>query len=324
MKSRVITTLVLLAAPAYGAPRAALNAARPPEVEPQPPVPALREIALHVGPPVESRITVEHASVTFRDVGKFQLVTIAIAMTSSSDVWHAGNLAMLVPHEAQIVGMTYGQNGQVHPAKLMLSDVARQDWVDSTRMMVDPALLEQDGWTEQYDRMHLAVYPLSADQHASVEIVVAVPRADHVDVELADRHFEHRAGVPETPTTADRELLAGYAVSASHALYVASPDASVTAGEIRNSMLASRTTMFPCNFFRDEAPETDTHVVVHFTVGTDGKVTVQGVDHATERMASCITDAFATWQMRHGKEPVQVSYPLRFGWGRGTSITARH
>src|SRR5262249_20756633 len=154
----------------------------------------------HLWPPGDRRISIERTDATFRDVGDVQLVTLSIGMTSTADDWHDARFAITVPHAARVLGMIYSPNGRPHRAELKLSETARDEYAEATRMIVDPALLAWTGEDDESVRLELSVFPLSLDQHPSVDVIVALPRTDQVSAYLATQRFDHRAGTPVPPT----------------------------------------------------------------------------------------------------------------------------
>lgn len=308
-----LIALVAMSAPAYARPLviASVNPGNPPELEPHEATaraPVSEDGAIHVAPPSDPRVAIARSETSVREVGDQAIVTITLTAVSTALLWHDTELVVSVPRVARVIGLALEQGGRMQDAELLLASTARERYEDNLRVTFDPAMIELEAHGADYDRLTLSMYPVSNEQHATVKLTIAVPRYASLVVDVAGERYHHRAGAASKPTSAERALLGRPGVTGGRSLYIAPPDAPPTASEIRNQMLVTARGRAACN-----ADGGNLDLVAHFTIATDGTVTVTGMEPTTAELAECVTHAIESWRFHRSPRPLSVRYPIHLG-----------
>jgi hypothetical protein len=279
-----------------------IDARAPIAVDPPPPPMSREFAAIHIAPPEDPRVRIEHTAATVREVRGFEIVTMTVTASSTEDLWHDTDLVVSVPRAARVVGLALEESGQLHGATLVDAPTARQHYDDSVRIAIslDPALLELEAHGKDYDRLRLSLYPISSEQVATAKLTVIVPRVDRLVVDVIGQRNEFRAGTPDIATVSDRAFLAAAAVNTNRSLYVPAP--TDPAAMIRNLMHASRAALRGCEFPHGS--------VAHFTIATDGHVRLREIRNGTELAVACMARQVERWRVPTRATPVGVSYQV--------------
>ena len=305
----IVALVVTASAPAYARPTVVasideqpatvdIDADRSVAADPPPPPVSHAFAAIHVNPPEDPRIRIDHTATTVREVRGFDIVTLSVTASSTEDFWHDTDLIVSVPRAARVVGLALEQGGHVQAAALVDANTARERFDESTRLTIDPAMVELVGRGRDYDRLRLSMYPISNEQTATTKLTIVVPRVERLVVDLVGQRQEYRAGTPDLPTVSDRALLAAAAVTRNRSLYVAPANDPRT--DVQALIRASRAALRQCNL--------DDGSVAHFTIAMDGTVRVREIQHASTEAAGCASRTIEKWQFARRPAQVGISY----------------
>jgi hypothetical protein len=282
-------------------------------VEPAP-VPARPFASILVDSPDDPRTQIEQSALDVREVGSTAIVTLALTVASTAETWQVARLSVGVPHDAKVVGMTIDTGNGPQLAESQIAVIARHDFEESARISIDPALLEWSYRAADYERFRLSVYPVSNETRATAIVTITMPRVGRLLAIVAGQRHEHRAGMPSEGTKQELAMLASESmIDETHALYAAPPiEQAPSRTAIRNTLRATRGSFRMCNLFHDTDRGTTSHVVLHFTIASDGHVYAQKTEGASADLDQCFSDVIGSLRFQPSVDGVEVNYPVRF------------
>ena len=309
--------MLVTAAAAALAP-AADPAATPPS-QSRPP-PAAGALSIVVDPPTEDTASIEAADLDLHDTGAATVGTLTLTVTSSrSD--DTAHVTLSLPHGARVVGMTYqGATSDYDPpaspivARALTASRAHQDFTLASEPLPlpirrDPALLEHTRDSPAYDRYRLAVYPVSIAEHATVIVMVAMPRFDRLLVatprgrqDLLGRDLPRATGVDELLAARPSALATGAA------LYAEPVPPRATADTLARLFDSVRGDLEDCAGV--DSHDADQDVALHFVVSPGGRAKVTATDGAGPQLAACVRIAIEHTRFLGEGDPLAVDYAL--------------
>lgn len=270
------------------------------------------------------------------------VATLIVQLLASEPHWRDVAIPIEIPRGLRASGIELAGFGH---GRLLERERASEDYRFTVEHADDPALLEWQEHTRLGDRLELRAFPVRSDVPMALAITLVAPRTERLAIDLGPRAVPVFAvGGRETPNASGRQTfsvrgqpphessapfagrpLAG-AVDAEHSLVVgtihalpeltSSPPAvpRVDTREVRDHVWASFARLRRCYTLAaerdDELPDGD--VVLHFSIGTDGAVTLLafGGELLDPSLHACLATEVAAWKFTPRATAVEVRHRL--------------
>lgn len=250
---------------------------------------------------------------------------LTLTLTTRVRAAHELTVGLDIPHGGAVIGMAMIQAGVRTDASWKAPGMARDEYDDVVRQVVDPALLESVGGTRQHDQLRLRVFPVAKVAPVTIELVLELPEGEALELEpvggelprvevtaggthaiwrhvRAARSIELPAGEGHgydplrVRVDAHRSLYAEPQAASPAGVFAAAPPGLRSARQVREVIRAGAASLAACGDVEPHA--------IEFVIGTDGRVTSASAGN------TCLEHAIRSWQFPAASDATRVAYPL--------------